>query len=281
VTAGSALGGTIARLIEPLRSDPASAAILCDIDGTLAPIVEDPQRAAVPAATREALRELARRYVLVGCVSGRAAVAARDLVGLPELTYAGNHGLELLRPGAREPIAAAAVEQHGRRAREFVAELDVVELEALGLRLEDKGPIQAVHWRRAADQDIAERKALEIASAAERASLEPHRGRKVLEIRPPSGIDKGTAVEGLISEPGIDRALFGGDDRTDLDAFRSLRALADGGHLHAAVCIGIGSAEAPPELADLADAVVASPAEFLEVLRALARPSRDRREEDA
>ena len=275
MTAGSVLAGTIARLVEPLRSDPASSAVLCDIDGTLAPIVEDPDRAAVPAVTRDALRELARRYALVACVSGRAALAARDLVGLPELTYAGNHGLEFLRPGAREAIAAAVVEQQGRRAREFVLELDPVELEDLGLRLEDKGPIQAVHWRRAVDQRAAERRAREVASAAERAGLEPHRGRKVLEIRPPSGIDKGTAVEWLLSQPGIHRALFGGDDRTDLDAFRSLRALANRGDLRTAVCIGIGSAEAPPELAELADAVVGSPAEFLEVLRALARTSRD------
>jgi trehalose 6-phosphate phosphatase len=84
---------------------------------------------------------------------------------------------------------------------------------------------------------------------------------------------KGAAVERLLSQSGVQRALFGGDDRTDLDAFHSLRALADGGNLSTAVCIGIASAEAPPELARDADAVVAGPGEFLEVLRALARTS--------
>jgi trehalose 6-phosphate phosphatase len=238
----------------------------------LAPIVEDPDRAAVPAATREALRELARRYALVACVSGRAALAARELVGLPELTYAGNHGLELLPPDAREPTTAIGPE-HGPKVKAFVRELDRAELESTGLRLEDKGPIQALHWRQAVDQEAAERRAREVASAAERAGLEPHWGRKVLELRPASGMHKGAAVERLLSQSGVRRALFGGDDRTDLDAFRSLRALADGGDLSSAVCIGIASAEAPPELARDADAVVAGPGEFLEVLRALARTS--------
>jgi trehalose 6-phosphate phosphatase len=271
VTAGSALAGTVSRLIEPLRSDPGSSAVLCDIDGTLAPIVEDPDRAAVPGGTRDALSELARRYALVACVSGRAALAARDLVGLPELTYAGNHGMELLPPDAREPIASPTVEQQRRQADAFVRELDRGGLESAGLRLEDKGPIQALHWRQATDQEAAERRAREIASVAKGAGLQPHWGRKVLELRPASGIHKGTAVERLLSEPGLERALFGGDDRTDLDAFRSLRALTDRGDLSTAVCIGIASGEAPPELAQDADALVRGPDEFLEVLRALAR----------
>jgi trehalose 6-phosphate phosphatase len=167
----------------------------------------------------------------------------------------------------------AMAPEHGPKVRAFVRELDRAELERTGLRLEDKGPIQALHWRQAVDQEAAERRAREVASAAERAGLEPHWGRKVLELRPASGMHKGAAVERLLSQSGVQRALFGGDDRTDLDAFRSLRALADGGDLSSAVCIGIASAEAPPELARDADAVVAGPGEFLEVLRALARTS--------
>jgi trehalose-phosphatase len=280
VTEGSAPAETIARLIEPLRSHPASSAILCDIDGTLAPIVDDPDRAAVPDETREVLAALARRYALVACVSGRAALAARDLVGLAELTYAGNHGLEVLRPGAREPVAATAGRER-RATRELVLGLDPGELHSRGLRLEDKGPIQALHWRQAGDPESAERLAREIASAAERDGLEPHWGRMVLELRPASGVNKGTAVKRLLSEQGIERALFGGDDRTDLDAFRALRALAARGALRAAVCIGIDSPEAPRGLADLADVVVGEPGDFLEVLRTLARASGERGGEGA
>jgi len=272
LTAQPVVAARISQLIAPLRDDPASAAVLCDVDGTLAPIVGDPDDAAVPAQTRETLRELAGLYALVGCVSGRRAVEARRLVGVDELAYAGNHGLELLGPGAEQAIVDPAVEEAARAVRAFVLELEAAALSRAGLRLEDKGPIQALHWRGAADEEAAEKRARLIAAQARQAGLEPRWGRKVLEIRPASGTDKGTAVERLLSEQRIEQALFAGDDRTDLDAFRALRSLVDGGTLRGAVCIGIGSDEAPPELSEQADAIVAGPEEFVGVLRALAEP---------
>jgi trehalose-phosphatase len=273
VTAEPAVDARIARLIAPLRTDPGSAAVLCDVDGTLAPIVADPSSAAVPAQTRDALRALARRYALVGCVSGRRAIEARRLVGIDELAYAGNHGLELLAPGAQEAIVEDAIGEGQETARDFVCGLDGGSLGEAGLRLEDKGSIQALHWRGAADPDTAKRRAEEIADAARKTGLEPRWGRKVLEVRSASGVDKGTAVERLLSTTRVDRALFAGDDRTDLDAFRALRSLADSGGLAAAVSIGIASPEAPAELSREADAVVGGTEDFLRVLEALAEPA--------
>jgi trehalose 6-phosphate phosphatase len=246
--------------------------VLCDVDGTLAPIVRDPGSAAVPEETRAALRALARRYALVACISGRRAVEARRLVGVEELAYAGNHGLELLAPRAEEVTMNLTIADGVAAAEDFVREFDPSSLRSAGLRLEDKGPIQALHWREAADEDAAQRRATDVAAAAREAGLEPHWGRKVLEIRPASGIDKGTAVKRLLAEQPIERALFAGDDRTDLDAFRALRSLVAAGGLATAVCIGIGSAEAPPELSQEADAVVGGTEELLAVLRALAEP---------
>ena len=98
----------------------------------------------------------------------------------------------------------------------------------------------------------------------------PHWGRKVLELRPVADIDKGTAVERLLGEGSVERALFGGDDRGDLDAFAALREMANAGRLRAAACVGVASHEAPPELTERADVVVDGPDGFLEVLRALA-----------
>jgi trehalose 6-phosphate phosphatase len=272
VIPGPAVEATIARLIAPLREDPEAAAVLCDVDGTLAPIVADPGSAAVPEETREALRALAARYALVACVSGRRAVEARRLVGVEELAYAGNHGLELLAPRARAAIVDPSITERALVTREFVRQLEVAALSRAELRLEDKGPIQALHWRGAADEEAAERRAGEIATAARQAGLEPRWGRKVLEIRPASGIDKGTAVTRLLFSERIGRALFAGDDRTDLDAFHALRSLVAAGNLAVAVCIAIGSAEGPAELSRQADAVVGGTKEFLVVLRALAEP---------
>ena len=273
MTADPAVEARIAELIAPLRGDAGTAAVLCDVDGTLAPIVDDPESATVPVETREALRALAQRYGLVACVSGRRAMEARRLVGIEELTYAGNHGLELLAPGADEAIVDLAPAEGGLAALTFVRELQESTLAGAGLRLEDKGPIQALHWRTAPDESVAERLAGEVAAAAREAGLEPRWGRKVLEIRPTSVIDKGTAVRRLLSTHPVDRALFGGDDRTDLDAFRALRSMAAAGSLVAAVCIGIDSVEAPAELSTEADAVVAGTEEFVGVLRALAEPA--------
>jgi len=246
--------------------------VLCDVDGTLAPIVVDPGDARVPPETQGALRELARRFALVACVSGRRAAEARGLVGVDELTYVGNHGLELLEPGAEQPELDPAVADRAPTARELVLELEAAELDGAGLRVENKGPIQALHWRTATDPDAAERQAREIAAVAEAAGLVPHWGRKVLEIRPTGEVHKGTAVRRLVASADVRRALFAGDDRTDLDAFGALRAMAAEGRLRAAVCIGISSPEAPAGLAEEADDTVKGPKQFRDVLWLLAEP---------
>jgi trehalose-phosphatase len=265
----------LAELVSPLRAAPAASALLFDIDGTLAPIVPDPEDAAVPGETRDVLRALAACYALVACVTGRRALEARWIVGVEELVYSGNHGLELLRPGESEPDLDPSATKDARRARDFVGELDAEDVSAAGLRLESKGPIQALHWRDTADEAAAEQLAGRIAASAEGAGLVPHWGRKVLEIRPVAGIDKGTAVVRLLGEGDTGIALFGGDDRGDLAVFDALGRLVEAGSLDSSVCIGVASDEGPPELAERADAVVDGPEGFLEVLKLMAEPAGD------
>src|SRR4051794_18761756 len=255
--------------LEPLRADPAAGAILCDIDGTLAPIVTDPEAAEVPAEARDVLAGLAARYRLVACVSGRRASAARRMVGVDTLTYAGNHGLELLGPGDSKPRLDPALGHRGSAAAGFISQLDWNHLSAVGLRAEDKGPIQAIHWRGAADAETAAQRARELALLAEEEGLVPHLGRMVLEIRPLATVHKGIAVRRLVEEAGAANAMFGGDDRTDLDAFAALRDLRAAGRLEHAICIGVSSAEAPPEIEARTDLMVAGPEGFLGLLGSL------------
>jgi trehalose 6-phosphate phosphatase len=262
--------GAWATLLEPLRAEEAQSAILTDVDGTLAPIVERAEDAAVPAAARKALARLSERFGLVGCVSGRQALDARRLVGLDEIAYAGNHGLELLLPGDEEPRADPSLTGRERDAAEFMAGVEAEKLSTYGLRLEDKGPIQALHWRGAADTTTAEGHAHEIAVEAGQAGLEPRWGRKVLELRPVGGGGKDAAVAALLATDGIDRVVYAGDDRTDLDAFRRLRELHDADELVVAVCVGVASAEAPPELAGESDLTVEGPEGWLAILEWLA-----------
>src|SRR5439155_22976650 len=86
---------TLVEALEPIRSEPDNAAVLLDIDGTLAPIVRHAADAHVPEATRSLLIAIANRYRLVGCVSGRRATTARQIVAIGTIAYVGNHGGEL------------------------------------------------------------------------------------------------------------------------------------------------------------------------------------------
>ncbi len=150
-----------------------------------------------------------------------------------------------------------------------MSRLDWRDLDSAGLRLEDKGPIQAIHWRGAGAPEAAEQRAREIAALAAEEGLVPHFGRLVLELRPVATVDKGVAVRRLVGESGVTRALYGGDDRTDLDAFAALRELADEGTLAASVCVGVASSEGPAEIRTEADLVVSGPDGFVDILRAL------------
>ncbi len=268
-TPGPAPGADWTAALAPLREQPGRAAILTDVDGTLAPIVERAEEAAVPGAARELLAALAERYALVGCISGRRAEEARRLVGLDSLAYAGNHGLELLLPGDTVVQADPSVAGREQEAVEFLAGIDG-RIEAAGLRREDKGPIQALHWRGSADEAAAESRAHEIAIAAGRAGLEPRWGRKVLELRPVGGGGKDGAVASLLADERLDRAVYAGDDRTDLDAFRRLRELREEEQLSAAVCVGVLSAEGPAELTEEADVTVDGLDGWLAILEWLA-----------
>src|SRR4051794_17745769 len=147
---------TLAEALQPLRADPARAAVLLDVDGTLAPIVRHAEDAHVPEPTRVPLIEVAKRYGVVACVSGRRAATARRIVSLGTITYIGNHGSEILRPGARETEVEPDVAAYGRRVRAFAEQAWTEELHRLRVRSEDKDVIHALHWRGAPDEDAAE-----------------------------------------------------------------------------------------------------------------------------
>ena len=242
----------ISETIAPLRADPVHTAVLFDIDGTLAPIVRHASDAHIPEDTRRLLIALAKRYGIVGCVSGRPAVVARQMVGIGSIAYVGNHGLERLAPGAADVTLDRRVQSHTRRVHAFAEAADTAEAQRLRLRLEDKGPIVAFHWRGAPDEEAALAAVARIEDDAHAAGLATHRGRKVLEIRPPVPIDKGRGIALLLRRSHPASGLYVGDDMTDLDAFRGLRDAVTG----LAVCVAVSSDEASPELLADADIVV-------------------------
>jgi trehalose 6-phosphate phosphatase len=256
-------------LLRPFREAPDRSAILLDVDGVLAPIVQQPDDAHMPETTRRPLIEVARRYAVVACVSGRRASDARRIVSLGSIAYLGNHGSEVLRPGAVAPEADRELQAWTRRVQGFMREAYDDELRRLRVRLEDKEAIAALHWRGVPDEEEAQAAIEAVAKRAEAAGYKTHWGRKVLEIRPPVRIDKGAGVTGLLRDLDLAAALYVGDDATDLDAFRALGELVESGRLGRALRIGVRSDEGPPRLEEEADVMVEGTDGVRDLLRAL------------
>jgi trehalose 6-phosphate phosphatase len=258
--------------LAPLRADPDHAAVLLDVDGTLAPIVRHADDAHVPEPTRTPLIAVAKRYGFVACVSGRRAAIARRIVSLGSITYVGNHGTEILRGGATEVEVDEDVAAWALRVRAFAQARFAAseELERLRVRGEDKEAIAAFHWRGAPDEAAAEAAVRSLAEQAQEEGFNVHWGRKVLEVRPPVAMDKGRGIERLLRDAGMAVGLYAGDDATDLDAFRGLRDLVAQGALTSAVCVGVRSEETPAELEAQADVLVDGPAGVRRLLEALA-----------
>ncbi|MHB1263643.1 MAG: trehalose-phosphatase [Gemmatimonadaceae bacterium] len=243
-----------------------------DVDGTLAPIVLRPSDAAVPDAVKGALRRLAASEAThLAFISGRAAPDARDMVGIEGAWYLGNHGFEWITPEGEARVAEGA-----RRWLPCVADA-AADASALasgipGVRVEDKRWTLSVHWRMA-DPAVVPRLRDLLGAIAARSGLRLTEGKRVFELRPPLAVDKGTALLALarelpevVSEQGSP-VLYAGDDATDEDAFRALRA-----ELPSAVTLrvqGDRSEEVLPATA--AELVVPSVPAMHEVVEGLAR----------
>ncbi len=260
---------TLVEALEPIRSDPDRGAVLLDIDGTLAPIVRHAADAHVPEATRTLLIEIAKRYGVVGCVSGRRAATARQIVAIGTLAYVGNHGGELLRPGSTRPEVDPELATWAVRVRTFAARALTADYQRLRIRGEDKDAIAAFHWRGAPDEQAAQDAVEQIAKRAQDEGLAVHWGRKVLEVRPPVPLDKGIGIATLLRGSPARSAVYVGDDSTDLDAFRGLRELVQSGMLESALCVAVDSDEAPAELAREADLTLDGTSGVRELLEAL------------
>jgi trehalose 6-phosphate phosphatase len=232
-------------VIDQIGERPDETALLLDVDGTLAPIAERPEDASVPEQTRALLHGLAARYALVACVSGRPEDEARRVVGVDGLVYVGEHGLGL-----------------DRRVADWREAIDEL-VEQTPWPADRKQWSVAFHYRTVLDEEGALVFLRAVEAQAKAAGLWTRWGRKVLEVLPPVDVNKGTAVRALLEERGLRRALYAGDDATDLDAFRSL----DG--LELAVRVAVVSEEGPTELAVAADVVVDGTHALAELLRRL------------
>lgn len=261
------------RDIEPLRRllSHQPLAILSDIDGTLAPIVPDPETSAITRRARNALRDLIGQGARVGFVTGRALEKARDIVNMQGAYFGANHGLNIYADGIVE--TPESVRPYVGLVADVLREIGGIG--TTGVIVEDKGPIVAFHYRMAHDEQEAEAAIrAAIARSPTAGQFRIHQGRRVIELRPGLPMDKGTAVADLAHRMGARSLLTMGDDATDLDMFRGAALLEAEGI--PAVRVAVQNPEVGDELIDAADYYVKGVAGVETMLEELVRALRSK-----
>jgi trehalose 6-phosphate phosphatase len=261
-TTGAGRAGLAALLAEPGR-----ALVGLDFDGTLAPIVPDPDAARGHPDVPGVLTRLATAGIRVAVVTGRPAATAVEYAGVadvPGLVVLGHYGLERWEGGnVTAPEDLSAVVEARRRLPEVLAAAGAPE----GTYVEDKGAAVAVHTRRTADPSAAFALLRDpLAALADQVGLVVEPGRFVHELRPAGG-DKGDALRTLASERTPSAVVFVGDDLGDLAAFDAVDRLRAEGTPGLLVCSGSTEVTA---LADRADLVVDGPEGVVDLLTAVA-----------
>ena len=251
-------------MLDALARVASSAAVFCDFDGCLSPIVPAPEDARAARGTSAVLQRLAQRFAVVAVISGRPVSFLQSRLRAPDVRLVGLYGIEQRIAGriVTDPEAEgarAAIEDAVRRLQADLRDLS-------GVQVEHKGLAVSIHFRRARDPEAAQRDAEPIVHEIARTEglAEVLRGRKVLEIRPRAGGDKGDAVRHVIRETGARAGLVAGDDVGDLASFAAASGLSP------SVRVAVGSEESPPELLRRADIVVEDPAAFVALLKQLA-----------
>ena len=256
------------------------AVVGLDFDGTLAPIVDDPEQAHIHPEAADVLVDLAEVVAAVAVITGRPARQALDLGGLEAVgNTIGDHGKELYLFGQygnerwsstrRRIISPRPPQGLATFLRDLPRTLR--NADAADAWVEDKGLAHAVHTRRMADPEAAYQRLLgPLRDLADRNGLVLEPGRQVIEVRAP-GMDKGQAVETLVAELDAGAFLFAGDDLGDVEAFDAVTALAKDGLPTLLVCSASDEVSA---LVERADVVVHGPEGVLELLRRLAADAR-------
>lgn len=205
-------------------------ALLLDYDGTLAPIAEHPDLAVIPTETKKVLERLANvSTVNIAIISGRGLDNVKEMVGVSNITYAGNHGLEILHPdGTRfvHPVPSE-YESQLRNLLQALQERCCHD----GAWIENKGVIFTYHYREVPN-DKRNELVTEAKAIFQKFGFKPSEAKCAIEARPPVKWDKGRAsiyilrsLYGLDWQDGV-RVLFAGDDNTDEDAMRALKGMA-------------------------------------------------------
>jgi trehalose 6-phosphate phosphatase len=254
------LSPTGAGALEAIVRAPSETLLATDFDGTLAPIVEDPEQAYADPNAVAALGRLGEHVGAVVVITGRPVRAAvrlgrfREVAGLQSMIVLGQYGVERWNAADNEYLIPPDPPQIRAVVEELPKILDSLDLAEA--RIEDKSRAIAVHTRSLPDPKGALAKlAGPLGDLAARHGLVVEPGKNVWEIRAPD-MDKGAALRAVVDETGARQAIFAGDDLGDLPAFRVLRELATAGVAGLLVC---SASTEEVALAELCDVIVDGP----------------------
>lgn len=246
------------------RLDGSPLCVMLDVDGTLAPIVSTPDRATVPPETREVVARLVGAPdTIVVLVSGRAAADAWKVANIAGVWVIGNHGFEI-----RDPDGHVSADERVRGFDDAITQAAAKLERALagvpGAIVENKRWTLSVHYRMVPAPQVQGLKT-HAADVARELELRVLDGKQIVELRPRVDIDKGTACVAFLERHGVTRdrvsAIYIGDDRTDEDAFRELRAVWSD-----TVTIRVASTEDALDVTSEAELVLTSLAAVRELL---------------
>ncbi|KAG5034753.1 hypothetical protein AAZX31_04G112200 [Glycine max] len=256
-------------------------ALFLDYDGTLSPIVDNPDSAFMSDNMRAAVKIVAE-YFPTAIISGRSRDKVYEFVGVSDLCYAGSHGMDIIGPSRQSisdnhPDCISSADKQGVQVNLFQPAAEFLPMinEVLGLLKECTEDIEgatvennkfcvSVHYRNVDEESwqIVGQRVYDVLKEYPRLRLT--HGRKVLEVRPVIDWDKGKAVTFLLESLGLNcddvLAIYVGDDRTDEDAFKVLKEANKG--------CGILVSRAPKE----SNAIYSlrDPSEVMEFLTSLA-----------
>ena len=252
-------------LQEPLQTQPWG--LFADIDGTIADIVPIPQNAEVRPGCSQALDKLTESLSVVAILTGRDLESAKRMVGLDNVVYFCNHGLERWENG--ETVIPTEVRGYQEQVKATAKQLES-QLDLSGVYVEEKGYGISIHYRNAASKDLAIATIIgAITDVGATEWMKLHYGKMLIDLRLPVEINKGTALQMLVEERNLQGAIVLGDDTTDFDMFettRSLNEIVSLKYLNIAV---LGS-ETPESLISLATHTIQSVADVEKLLLWLA-----------
>ncbi|MGB9937352.1 MAG: trehalose-phosphatase [Methanobacterium sp.] len=241
--------------LETFKND-INTSIITDIDGTISEIVPTPMEATVSPEIKNKVEKTAKRFKYVGVMTGRSIDNAMDIMGSQNLIYIGNHGLEQFKNGKIH------VDPEVEKYIPLIKNVSTLIQEKLNkydcILFQDKELSFTVHYRLCDNDEEIRKIALDIIKDIDGSNqLKIAEGRKVIEIRPPIGHDKGTILEKFILENNIKKMIYLGDDITDSNAFYKLKELNHKNDIKAKSIVVVSN-ETPDYVRESADYYVKS-----------------------